>query len=360
MSDVSVFIGTYTEKLPDGGGSKGIYLARLDAATGKLSTPAVAAELQNPSFVAPSRDHRFLYAVSEIGVAGSSPVPTGFVHAYKIGPAGALTALNRVESGGADPCHINVSRDGSSVAVANYTGGSVAFIRREHDGTLGKSEIDHHPGHGPRTDRQKEAHAHSVDFVSDRRLLSCDLGADRIFVYDFGRMPADVRTSVALEPGSGPRHLAIHPSGKYAYVICELSNSIAAFGWNASNGALRQMQTISTLPLNYTSPSSTAEIVVHPSGRFVYGSNRGHDSIAAYSVDARTGRLTLLHITPTGGKAPRSFAVDPSGRWLLAANQLSDSITSFAIDQRTGDLKATGASVALPRPVCVAFVPAAT
>jgi 6-phosphogluconolactonase len=353
-SETLVYLGTYTENKPDG--SKGIYVAPFDLATGKLGAPTLAAEMQNPSFVTASRDAKFLYAVGEVGVAGSGPVPTGFVNAFRIGAAGALVPLNRVESGGADPCHINVSPDGAGVAVANYTGGSIALIRLERDGSLGKVEIDHHPGHGPRADRQKEPHAHSVDF-SGTKLLSCDLGADRVFIYHMGRMPADMRSAVALEPGSGPRHLALHPSGKYAYVICELSNTIAAFAWNATAGTLRQMQTISTVPFGYTAPSNTAEIAVHPSGRFVYGSNRGHDSIASFAVDARTGRLTHLAITPTGGKAPRSFAIDPSGRWLLAANQLTDNIVGFAIDQHTGALTPTGATTALPRPVCVAFVP---
>ena len=223
------------------------------------------------------------------------------------------------------------------------------------------SSVDRHEGTGPRADRQEKAHAHSVDFtVDDKVVLSCDLGADRVYLYQRDRMDSETRRPSRLEPGSGPRHLALHPSGKYAYVIAELSNSVAAFAWNASAGTLRQMQTISTLPFGYTAPSSTAEIVVHPSGRFVFGSNRGHDSIVSYAVDAKTGRLTYLANTPTGGKTPRSFAVDPSGRWLIAANQRSDSLVTFAVDVRTGALKPTGDVAALPRPVCVHFVPPAT
>ena len=360
-NELLVYIGTYTEHPADGGGSKGIYVARFDPATGKLGTLGVAAVLENPSFVATSRDAKFLYAVSEVGVRdGNATEPTGFVHAFSVGAGGALSPLNRVSSGGADPCHINVSRDGVGVAVANYTGGSVAFIRRRPDGSLGDVTIDRHQGTGPRADRQEKAHAHSVDFSArDEVVLSCDLGADRVYMYRRGRMDSDTRSSVALEPGSGPRHLALHPSGKYAYVIAELSNSIAAFTWNASSATMRQMQSISTLPFGFTAPSSTAEIVVHPSGRFVYGSNRGHDSIASFAVDARTGRLTALAHTPTGGKTPRSFAVDPSGRWLIAANQRSDSLVTFAIDQRTGALKPTADVATIPRPVCVHFVPTA-
>ncbi|MEO6526187.1 MAG: lactonase family protein [Gemmatimonadaceae bacterium] len=356
-NDVLVYIGTYTEHPATGEGSKGVYVARFDPATGTLGPLTVAATLENPSFVAVSRDAKFMYAVSEVGVRETGGEPTGFVHAYSVGAEGALTSLNRVASGGADPCHISVSRDGNTVAVANYSGGSVALIRRNADGSLGKSEIDPHPGHGPRADRQKTAHAHSVDFSSnDRTLLSCDLGADRVFLYHMGRMPADMRTSVALEPGSGPRHLALHPSGRYAYVINELSNTVAAFAFNASAGTLRQMQTISTLPFGHTGPSNTAEIVAHPSGRFVYGSNRGHDSIVGYAVNAKSGRLTHLGNTPTGGKTPRSFAIDPTGRWLIAANQATDSLITFAVDHRSGALTPTGASVTVPRPVCVLFV----
>ena len=362
MSDVLVYLGTYTEKRPDGGGSKGIYRARLDQATGKLGPTTLAAELENPSFLAVSPDRRFLYAVAEVGVPSANGEPTGGVASYAIGPDDSLKLINRVPSLGADPCHVSVSRSGRTVAVANYSSGSIVALHTNTDGSLGKATRDVHTGHGPRADRQKEPHAHSVTFSpDDSLLLSCDLGADRVFIYRHdprtGVITPHAPPFVGLEPGAGPRHLALHPSGKYAYVITELANTIAGFAWNAKNGTLRQMQTISTLPFGYTSESGTAEIVVHPNGRFVYGSNRGHDSLASYAVDAKDGRLTLLAHTPTGGKAPRSFAIDPSGRWLIAANQLSDSLVSFAIDQGTGALTPTGATSMLPRPVCVLFVP---
>jgi 6-phosphogluconolactonase len=352
-----VYIGTYTEDRPDGGGSKGVYVARLDQATGALGAFTVAAELKNPSFVAASRDSRFLYAVSEVG-------PEGAVAAYAIGANGGLTLLNTVPSGGADPCHVTVSRSGRTVAVANYSSGTTASFRAGADGALRTGTVDRHAGHGPNAQRQKAPYAHSVDFSEgDRFLLSCDLGADKVYLYRH-----DARTSaiaphkprfVALEPGAGPRHLALHPSGRYAYVIAELSNTVAAFAWNGATGTLRQTQTISTLPFGHTAPSFTAEIAVHPSGRFLYGSNRGHDSIAAFGIDAKAGRLTLLGHTPTGGKSPRGFAIDPSGRWLIAGNQLSDQLVTFAIDQSTGALTRTGGPLAMPRPVCVLFVPPA-
>jgi 6-phosphogluconolactonase len=361
MSERLVFVGTYTESTP--GGSKGIYSARFDTASGKLTGLKPVAALQNPSWVTVSRDRRFLYAVSEVGTPDATGTPAGLVVAYAIGADGTLTELNRVSSGGADPCHLAVDRTGRTVAVANYTGGSTVAFHVGDDGRLGAASKDQHTGKGPNAQRQEAAHAHSVNFVADDRLLlSCDLGNDRIYVYRHdpraGTLGAHAPAFVGLEPGSGPRHLAMHPSGRYAYVLTELSSHAAMFAWNPSAGTLVQRQSVSTLPLGASVPdNSTAEIVVHPSGRYVYASNRGHDSIAVFSVDARNGRLTLVANTPTGGKVPRNFAVDSTGRWLLAANQRSDSIVTFAIDASTGALKTTGASIAVPRPVCVAFVP---
>jgi 6-phosphogluconolactonase len=360
MSELPIFIGTYTERAP--GGSKGIYAARFDTATGKLAGLASVAELQNPSWVTPSRDGRFLYAVSEVGIADSSGRPTGFVVAYAVAADGKLTELNRVSSGGADPCHLAIGRAGRTVAVANYTGGSTVSFHVGADGRLGAATKDQHVGKGPNAQRQEAPHAHSVDFVADDRLLlACDLGNDRVYVYRHdprtGTIAAHEPAFVGLEPGAGPRHLAMHPSGRYVYVLTELTSHVAMFAWNAAAGTLVQRQSVSTVPLGTPASNSTAEIVVHPNGRFVYASNRGHDSIAAFSVDARDGRLTRLANTPTGGNVPRHFAVDPSGRWLLAANQRSNSIVTFAIDAAKGTLTPNGATLAVPRPVCVAFLP---
>lgn len=358
MSELRLFVGTYTDRAP--GASKGIWLARFDDSTGKLSTPEPAAELANPSWVTLSRDGRFLYAVSEVGAPDARGVPSGLVVAYAIDGSGKLTELNRVSSRGADPCHLAVSRSGRSVAVANYTGGSTTWFRVGADGRLGAATTDQHTGKGPNAQRQERAHAHSVDFAGDdRHLLSCDLGNDRVYVYRHdpgsGAVVAHRPPFVGLEPGSGPRHLALHPSGRYAYVLAELASAVATFAWSASEGTLIQRQRVSTLPMGTTTENTTAEIVVHPTGRFVYASNRGHDSIAVFSVDARNGQLTLLANTPTAGRTPRNFAVDPSGRWLLAANQRSDSIVTFAIDPANGTLAPVGAAVSVPRPVCIAF-----
>ena len=364
MSESLVYVGTYTERTPDNGGSKGIYSARFDTATGRLTALAPVAELQNPSWVTLSRDGRFLYAVSEVGVPDATGVPTGQVVAYAIGVDGKLAELNRVSSRGADPCHLAVSRSGRTVAVANYTGGSVATYRVGNDGRIAAASRDQHVGKGPNAQRQERAHAHSTDFAADDRfLLSCDLGNDRVYVYRHdpraGTITAHKPAFVGLEPGAGPRHLALHPSGRYAYVLTELGSSVATFAWNAAAGTLVQRQSVSTLPVGTTVTNNPAEIVVHPTGRYVYASNRGHDSIAVFAVDARNGHLTLVANTPTGGSTPRNFAVDLSGRWLLAANQRSNSIVTFAIDPSTGVPKASGATIAVPRPVCIAFAPAA-
>ena len=362
MSELLVFVGTYTAATPDGG--KGIYAARFDTTTGRLGALAVAAELANPSWVTVSHDRRFLYAVSEVGVADSTGTPAGLVVAYSVAADGNLTELNRVSSGGADPCHLAIDRTGRTVAVANYTGGSTVSFHVGADGRLGAATKDQHVGKGPNAQRQEAAHAHSVDFVADDRLLlSCDLGNDRVYVYRHdpraGTIAAHAPAFVGLEPGAGPRHLAVHPSGRYVYVLTELSSHVAVFAWNPAAGTLVQRQSVSTVPLGTPPSNSTAEIVVHPSGRFVYASNRGHDSIAVFSVDARDGRLTRLANTSTGGSTPRNFAIDPSGRWLLAANQRSNSIVTFAIDPSKGILTPNGAKLAVPRPVCVAFVPSA-
>jgi 6-phosphogluconolactonase len=357
MSELQVYLGTYTERTADGSGSKGIYSARFDTATGKLSNLSLAAELENPSWVTVSRDRRFLFAVSEVSA--------GLVVSYAIDDAGKLTELDRESSGGADPCHLALARSGRTLAVANYTGGTTVAFRVGRDGRLGAPWRDQHTGKGPNEQRQEKAHAHSVDFApDDRHLLSCDLGNDRVYVYRHdprtGTVGPHRPPSVSVEPGSGPRHLALHPSGRYAYVLAELTSGVAMFAWDAAAGSLVQRQRASTVPVGTnTTQNTTAEIAVHPSGRFVYVSNRGHDSIAVFSVDARDGRVTLLANTPTGGRTPRNFALDPSGRWLLAANQRSDTIVSFAIDATTGTLTPTGATLAVRRPVCIAFVPPA-
>jgi 6-phosphogluconolactonase len=285
------------------------------------------------------------------------------VAALKRDPAtNRLTVLNAELSGGAGPCHLNVDATGRHVLVANYGGGSVAALPIVAGGKLGPAtSVIAHQGNSVNPQRQKEPHAHSINLdPANRFAFAADLGLDQVLVYAFdpqaGTLARHEPPFAKVTPGAGPRHFAFRPDGKFAYVINELGNTITVFEYAADKGVLKVVQDISTLPAGHTEPSYTAEVVVHPSGKFVYGSNRGHDSIAMFTVDPATGLLTAQGQEPTRGKAPRNFVVDPTGRWLLAENQGSDTIYVFAIDQATGRLKETGSPLSVPTPVCVRFV----
>jgi 6-phosphogluconolactonase len=277
--------------------------------------------------------------------------------------SGELTQLNRVPSVGRGPCHITVAPGGRYAAVANYSGGSIAVLPLREDGVLGEaSAFVQHTGSSVNPQRQREAHAHSVNFdPSGRFLFAADLGTDQIMIYRFdeahGTLEPNDPASVQLAPGAGPRHFALHPSGKFAYVINELDNTITAFAFDPATGRLDAVHSVSTLPEEFTGESYTAEIKVHPSGRFVYGSNRGHDSIAIFAVDPASGVLTPAGWASTQGKAPRHFNMEPAGQFLIAANQDSDSLVVFRIDPASGALNATGQAVIVPTPVCVVFRP---
>jgi 6-phosphogluconolactonase len=358
-----VYIGTYT-----GPKSQGIYVCRLDPATGTLTTPQLAAETPNPTFLAvnprpeaasPSAP-TVLFAANEVGGGGKGGTVTG----YAVDKAsGRLTPLNQQSSRGGGPCHLSVDRTGSRVLVANYGSGSIAVLPVSADGRLGEATaFIQHTGSSVNPQRQEGPHAHWIDVAPDNRFaFACDLGLDKIMVYDFNRDAGSLvphePPSTSIQPGSGPRHLAFHPSGRFAYLINEMSNTVTGFTYDAGKGALKEFQTLTTLPKDFDGQSSTAEIEVHPSGRFLYGSNRGHDSIAVYAINPRNGRFGLLENHPTLGKTPRNFAVDPTGRWLLAANQGSDSVVVFGIDPKTGRLKPTGQTVSVGAPVCIRFVP---
>jgi 6-phosphogluconolactonase len=356
--ELIVHFGTYT-----GPESKGIYVSRLNLATGALTAPALAAETPNPSYLAlhPSRD--VLYAVNEVndyeGKAGGS------VSAFSIDrKTGLLTALNRQSSGGGGPAHLSTDRKGAHVFVANYGGGSVAALPIAPDGSLRPmSGFAQHTGSSVNAARQKSPHAHSIDLdPSGGRVYVADLGIDKVLIYRYdagaGTLTPSQPPSAALEPGSGPRHLAFHPSGRFAYVINELVLTMTAFARDAATGALTPLQTISTLPdgVKPAANFSTAEVLVHPSGRFLYGSNRGHNSITVYSIDEASGRLTYVQNEPTGGNTPRAFGIDPTGRWLLAANQGSASVVVFGIDAGTGRLSPTATRVTVGAPVSVTFL----
>jgi len=353
------YVGTYTR-----GASKGIYLLELDLAAGKLQSVGLAGEAVNPSFVALHPSRPLLYTVGEIDqFAGKK---SGAVSAFSVDPkTGRLTLLSQESSQGTGPCHLAVDRTGQCVVVANYGSGSVACLPILEDGRLGPAtSFFQHEGKSVNPQRQQGPHAHcTVLDAANRFLFVCDLGLEKIMSYRLDPAKGELRPSdppaTAVTPGSGPRHLAFHPNGRYAYVINEMGNTVTAFTYDAQRGTLASLKTISTLPEGFNKGSNTtAEVQVHPSGRFLYGSNRGHNSIAIFAIDAASGRLRSLGHQSTQGKTPRSFAIDPAGAYLLAANQDSDNIVLLAIDGQTGVLRPTGQSVSVGAPVCIEFLPA--
>ncbi len=349
---LEVYIGTYTGK----GGSQGIYRSLLDLDTGQLTAPALAAETTNPSFLEIHPNGRFLYAVSEVGQAAA-------VSAFRIdGTSGTLRFLNKQPSGGAAPCHVSLDAQGRNLLVANYSGGSAAVIPIKKDGRLGEvTGFVQHRGSSVNPQRQTGAHAHSINVSSDNRFaFVADLGLDKIMVY---RLNTDEGTIVphdppfaAVTPGAGPRHFVFHPGGRFAYVINELNRTMTGFAYESTAGTLKEIQTITTLPEGFQGSSSCAEVRVHPSGRFLYGSNRGHDSIVVYRIDPATGRLTLVEHETADIKTPRNFNIDPTGTFCLVANQGADSIVAFRVDQTTGSLNPTGQKISVGKPVCIRFL----
>lgn len=357
---IRVYIGTYTGSTDGGEASKGIYVSKLDPTTGTVSKAILAAEVKNPSFVAIHPNHKYVYAVSEVADSGGKP--TGAVCAFAADAlSGKLTLLNQQSSQGAGPCHLVVDRAGKNVLVANYGSGSCACLPIGADGRLNEATAAiQHRGKSANPERQAGPHAHSINLDPSNRFAFCaDLGLDQVLVYRFdsakGSLAANDPPAGIVAPGSGPRHFALHPAGKFAYVINEMANTITAFAFDSNRGSLQELQSITTLPADYKGTSYTAEVVAHPTGKFVYGSNRGHDSLAIFSVDQATGRLTAAGHQSTLGKTPRNFAIDPTGSWLLAENQGSGTIVVFKIDPQTGGLQPTGQTLDVPSPVCVRF-----
>ena len=282
---------------------------------------------------------------------------------FSIEPAsGKLTRTNEASSGGPGPCHLNVDNTGQAVAVANYSGGSVAALPISADGHLSEATaFVQHEGSGVNPERQEGPHAHSVNFSPDNRfLIAADLGIDKLLVYRFGASDASLIPNepahVALAPGAGPRHFNFHTSGRFAYSINELASTVTAFSCDADHGALEKLQTITTLPDSFEGTNSTAEVLVHPTGRFLYGSNRGHNSIAVFSIDEVKGTLTPVEQVPTQGDWPRNFRIDPTGQYLFAANQRSNDVIVFRVGQASGRLTATGEAISVDSPMCVRFV----
>jgi 6-phosphogluconolactonase len=356
-----VYFGTYTQTT-----SRGIYAARFDPETGALSDPFLAAEADNPTFLELAPGGRYLYSTCTLRSDPPVKPPPGGASAFAVDPAsGRLKFLNSQPTGGGGTTHIAVDRTGRMALVANYAAGYVCSLPIEPDGRLGpRASYFEDKGRaplGPNPDRQKQAYAHSVTVSPDNRFaFVCDLGLDRVFRYriDPGRGTMEpVDPPAAVPPGKGARHSKFSPDGRFFYVATEMGSTACAFEYAAADGSLRLVQTISTLPAGYSGPTNTvAEIRIHPSGKFVYVSNRGHESIAVFARDAAKGTLKLVEIVPCGGKHPRNFNLDPSGRWLLCANRDTDNVVVFRVDAQTGRLTPTGREIRMGQPVCVAFL----
>jgi len=352
-----VYVGTYTQTLPHVvGKAEGIYVYHLDRATGALHYLSAAPGVANPSFLVVEPARRYLYAVQEVGEYGRQR--GGAVSAFAIDARTyALVPINHQRTGGTYPCHVGVDHTGRWLLVANH-GGGISILPIQENGALGApTVVMDHLGSRP----QGTSHPHAIlPDPGNRFVLVADCGLSRIAIYRFdperGTLVENDTPRTMLPPGTGPRHLAFHPSGAYLYCINESGSSITAFAYDAAQGALGTIQTISTTPEGYVGKNYCADIHCDPSGQFVYGSNRGHDSIAAFTVDTATGMLRPLGHVPTSGRTPRGLGIDPSGTWLLAANQDADTIVSFSINQATGNLTPAGPSTTVPTPVCVRIV----
>ncbi len=356
-NELLVYVGTYTNK----GTSDGIYICKLNLATGEL-TKFSSAKSPDPAFLAIDRKRKFLYAANEISEFQGKK--SGSVSAFAINQkTGELTLLNQQATNSPGPCSVIVDKTGQCVLAANYTGGSVSVFPVKADGTLGElSDLVQHQGSSINPNRQKEPHAHTIIIDDANRFAFCaDLGLDKVMIYKLdakrGKLTPNTPAFAAVKPGAGPRHFKIHPNNKFAYVINELDSTVIAFAYDKSQGTLKEMQTVPTLPPDFSGTSYCADIHVHPSGKFLYGSNRGHDSIVVYKVDEATGKLTFAQHQSTLGKWPRNFAVDPTGQYLLVANQNTNNVVTFRIDPQSGQLAPTGYSLELPLPVCLKLIP---
>lgn len=341
-----LYAGTYSLR-----GSEGIYALDFDAASGALAVRGVVAKLRNPSFLALHPHGPWLYAISE--AEGEGVV-------VAIATAGAEgRILNQQSTRGRGPCHVAVDPSGEWLAAANYGSGSVSLHRLAADGSVeAASDFVQHSGSGPRPDRQEGPHAHSVNFdPSGRYLVAADLGTDRLMVYALDRDGGalSLHQEVALQPGAGPRHFTFDVSARHAYAINELDNTVVVYDWDAAGGVLTAKQTIPTLPTEFTGTSYCADIHVHPSGQYLYGSNRGHDSLAIFAIEADSGRLRAAGHVPTFGEHPRNFAISPDGQWVLVGNQDTDNITVYRTSEDGERLEPVGDPVSLPAPVCLLF-----
>lgn len=350
----SVYVGTYT-----GAKSKGIYAFQFDSTSGIPGEPKLVATTSSPSFLALHPSLPVIYAVNEVNEFNGKK--GGAISAFKIEDDGSLKLINQVSTVGTGPCHVAVDSQGKAVLAANYNTGSVISYQLEPDGRIGKrGSFMQHAGSSVNKQRQEGPHAHGVFFSADDRFVyNPDLGLDKVLIYRFDPETAQLTPgtpdAVTIPPGAGPRHLALHPTLPLAWTVNEMGSTVTTLHVDKSNGGLTAGPSISTLPAGFQGSSTTAEIFVHPNGRFLYASNRGHDSITVFAIDETTGKLTVVQNEPTGGKIPRSFAIDPTGRWLLAAGQNSDDVNVFKLNPDTGRLTHAARKIDVPAPVCLLF-----
>lgn len=349
--DSYVYFGTHRS-----GPGIGFSIAHFDSDTGALTQPRFLIEAVEPAFFVIHPDGRHLYTCN-------SGAPGG-VSAYEIDRGtGQLTLLNREPSAGDDASYVCLDQTGRYVFIANYQGGNLAALALKSDGSIGaRTAFVQHTGHSIDPNRQTRPYAHSIIIdPTNRFVLVADLGLDRLFVYRFDAKDGSLQPNdppfVTVAPGSGPRHVKFHPNGRWVYLINEMGCTVTAFTWDSTRGALTEFQTIPTLPADFKGTNTCAEVEVHPNGKFLYGSNRGHDSIAVFAIDPATGRLTPVEHVPTQGKWPRNFAFDPTGRWMLVTNHNSDNAVVFRVDDATGHLTRTGEPVSVPFPFCERFLP---
>jgi 6-phosphogluconolactonase len=360
-----MYVATYTDGKSKG---KGIYSYRFDPRTGKLTAIGLAAEIVNPGWLTTDPQHRFLYAVTERPNQRGPDAyrKDGSVSSYAIdAKTGALTLLNKVNSRGGGPCFMMVDKNSKTLFVANYGTGSVASFALKPDGSIGESlSFDQHTGSSVDKARQEGPHAHATVLSPDNRFLFVpDLGTDQVKIYKVdtakGTFVPNDPASVTVKAGLGPRHFVFGKDGRFAYVLCEMGSSVLVFSYDAAHGSLTPVQTAYNLPVDYKGIDNSAEIQVDHSGRFLYASNRGHDSITVYAIDPSKGTLTLVQNVPTQGSIPRNFSLDPTGKYLVVGNQKSNQMLVFDVDQKDGKLTPSGETVELDEPICILFVPAA-
>lgn len=345
----TAFVGTYTDNK-----SQGIYHLELSSETSQLECTGVTTIEDNPSFLSTHPSEPILYAVHEVGGGGLST--------FRIGSntkgESTLTHLGRTESGADGPCYCSVHPSGNALFVAHYTGGVVSVIPIGSNGIPGNpSEVVHHEGSGQHPNRQTEPHPHSATPGPNGRFLYVpDLGTDEVIVYELGRRNRTLRRvgSVNVPPGAGPRHLDFHPERPFGYLVNELDSTLVAFEWSPNTGEIGMIDSVSILPTGFDGENIAADVHVHPAGDWVYGSNRGHDSIAICQI-CGDGTLRFRSTVLSGGSQPRHFAIDRSGQWLFALNRGTNNITKFSIDGQTGVVKSIRDRLSIPRPVCLVF-----